>query len=136
MSEENVEIVRRVFDAVTRRDTETVLALYDPEVEWDVSRSAFGKLLGQGVYRGHDGLRTFFRQWYEAWEKPPDNYDELIDAGDQVVSVVTERGRGRASGIELELTQYGVWTVREGTIVRGVWFAERAQALEAAGLSE
>ena len=44
MSQENVELVRGIYDAVARRDSESVLALYDPEVEWDMSRGAWREL--------------------------------------------------------------------------------------------
>jgi ketosteroid isomerase-like protein len=137
MSQENVEIVRKVYDAVARRDTDAVLTLYDPEVEWDFSRHPFRGLMGGDVSHGHEGLRRWFREWYEAWETLEDNLAELIDAGDKVISVVTTRGRGRASGVEVELTRHaGVWTIRDGKIVRVVWFRTRADALKAAGLSE
>ena len=62
MSEENLEIVRQVYAAAARRDAATVLALYDPEVEWDNS-VGLGGTSGQGVYRGHEGLRQFFREY-------------------------------------------------------------------------
>jgi hypothetical protein len=55
MSRENVEIVRGVYDAVARRDTERVLDLYDPNVVWDMSRGAFGDLEGGGVAPGTMG---------------------------------------------------------------------------------
>jgi ketosteroid isomerase-like protein len=136
MSEENVEIVRRVYDAAARRDAESVLAAYDPLIEWDVSRSPMARLVGEGVYVGYDGLRKFFTAYHEAWESVKYEAEELIDAGDDVISVDKERGRGRASGAESELTQYAVWSIRDGKIIRVVWFPTREEALEAAGLSE
>ena len=131
-----MEIVRRLFDAVDRRDTATVLALYDPAVEWDTSRSPFGDLMGGRIYHGHEGLRSWSRQWYEAWEDVEHHCDELIEAGEHVISIVTNRGRGRASGAEVETHQAAVWTIRERKIIRAVWFPTRAEALEAAGLPE
>jgi ketosteroid isomerase-like protein len=136
MSQENVEIVRRVYEAVARHDTATVLAAYDPEVEWDLSRSVWGDLTGTVIYRGYEELRTFYREWYEAWGKYNEAAQELIDAGQHVVVVAIGRGRGRVSGAEVAWTQYGVWTMREGRIVRVAWFGTREEALEAAGLSE
>jgi len=92
---------------------------------------------GPTVYHGHEGLRSWFREWYEAWGNIEAEVEELIDAGDQVISVLTYRGRGRVSGIEVELTRMaGVWPVREGKIVRAVWLPTRADALKAVGLSE
>jgi ketosteroid isomerase-like protein len=137
MSEENVELVRRVYDANARGDAAAVLALYDPKVEWDISRAPARDLLGEPhVFHGHDGLRGFFRAWYEAWGHVEADLEDLIDAGVQVISVETTRGRGRASGVEVELPHAAVWTVRDGKIIRVVWFGTRAEALEAAGLSE
>jgi ketosteroid isomerase-like protein len=98
MSEENVEIVRRLYDASAHRDSEAVLALYDPGVELDMSRAPCGDLVGQRFYHGHDGLRAFYREWYGAWETVGSDLEELIDAGERVVSVETTRGRGRESG--------------------------------------
>jgi ketosteroid isomerase-like protein len=136
MSRENVEIVRQIYDAAARRDAATVLALYDPEVEWDFSRGGVGGMQEPGLYRGHEGIQSLFRQWYEAWESVEDDCEELINGGEHVVSVVTRRGRGRASGAEVEAHAAGVWTIRSGRVVRVVWFPTRAEALEAAGQSE
>jgi ketosteroid isomerase-like protein len=130
-----VEIVRRVYDAVARRDTATVLALYDPEVEWDASQSPLGRVTGASVLRGHEGLRRAFREWYDGWEHVEDNIEELIDAGEHVIAVVTLRGRGRSSGVEVEWKDYAaVWTIREGKVLRVVWLPSREAALEAVGL--
>ena len=137
MSEENVEIVRRLYAAAARRDTDAVLSIYDSDVEWDGSRSRWGEVFtGEARIRGHDALRRLFRQYYEMWENLEDEVTELIDAGDTVVSVVNTRARGRASGLEVNWAgNSGVWTLRAGKVVRVVWFSNRADALEAAGLS-
>jgi ketosteroid isomerase-like protein len=136
MSEENVELVRRVFEANARGDAVGVLALYDPAVEWDISRAPARDVLGEPhVFHGHNGLREFFRAWYEAWGHIEPDLEDLIDAGEHVVSVETTRGRGRASGAEVELPHAAIWTVRNGRIIRVVWFGTRAEALEAAGQS-
>ena len=130
MSRENMEVVQRVYDAASRRDSTAVLSLYDPEVELDNTRL---QVVSGGVYHGHEGLRSFFRQWNEAWESVDYRVDDLIDAGgEQVVSVVTRHGRGRSSGAEVEVQVALLWTVRGGKIVRVIWFPTRDEALEAA----
>ena len=137
MSKENVEIVRRVYKAVGQGDTEAVLATYDPAVEWDFRESPFRDFLNENVYRGHEGIRRFIRERYDdAWAEVEDHLDELIDAGEHVISVVTSRGRGRASGVEVNREHAGLWTIRAGRIVRVAWFGTRAEAVEAAGLPE
>jgi ketosteroid isomerase-like protein len=134
MSAENVEVVRRLYDAVARRDTEAILELYDPEIEWDGSRNRWAEVMtSHAIWKGHDDLRKFFRAYYEMWESFEDDLEELIDAGDHVVTVVNSRGRGRESGLEVEwVGNAGVWTVRDGRIIRVVWFATREEAMEAA----
>lgn len=135
MSEENVEIVRRVYDAAARRDAAKVLALYDPKVELDAAALGIVGSAGE-VFRGHEGLRSLFREWHEAWGTIEYDYEELIDAGEQVISVVTRHARGRSSGIEVERPFALLWTLRAGKVIRVVWFLNRADALEAAGLQE
>ena len=136
MSQENVEIVRRVYEAVALGDSASVLALYDEDVEIDGSRLPEARFEGPGVLRGHEGLRRFSRDWGEAWESSHDACEELIDTGEQVVSVVARRGLGRASGIRVDTERAGVWTIRDGKVVRTVWFTSKADALAAAGLAE
>jgi ketosteroid isomerase-like protein len=137
MSHENVEVVRRVYDAAARRDSATVFALYHPDVELDASRVGIPGVAGKaGVSRGHEGLRTFFQEWHEAWGEIEYSYEELIQAGEQVISIVSRHARGRASGIEVEGSFALLWTLRDGKVARVVWFLTRADALEAAGLSE
>ena len=87
MSDKNVELVRRLFEAGYQRDSATVFALYDTAVVWDVSRLGVADF-GAGVYHGHDGIRDWFREWYAAMAEATRNAsDELIDAGESVLSV-------------------------------------------------
>jgi ketosteroid isomerase-like protein len=136
MSEENVEIVRRIYEAAASRDAGTVMALYDPQVELDASRIGVSNRPAGGgdVFQGHEGLRSLFREWHEAWGKIEYDYEELIDAGEQVIAVVTRHARGRASGVEVERPFALLWTIREDKVVRVVWYLSREEALEAAGL--
>ena len=137
MSQENVETVRRIYKAALRRDAATVLALYDPGVELDASRIGVSMHPSGGdAYHGHDGLRDLFRDWHEAWGKIEYDYEELIDAGEQVVAVVRRHARGRASGVEVERPFALLWTLRDGKVIRVVWYLTREEALEAAGLRE
>jgi ketosteroid isomerase-like protein len=124
VSRENVEIVRALFDAVHARDSDTVLSLYHADVEWDGSRSRWGEVMpGFSTWRGHEGLRKFSQMYYEMWDELEDAIAEIVDAGDHVITVVNTRARGRSSGVEVELQQnVGVWSLRDGKVVRVVWF--------------
>ena len=130
MSQGSVETVRRVYEAAAGRNAEAIFDLYDPEVELDATRLGVSDL---DVYHGHEGLRRLFGEFSEVFGEIEFSYDELIDAGEQVVSVVKRHARGRTSGAEVERPFALVWTVRDGKVVRVVWFLTRDDALEAAG---
>ena len=137
MSQENLDVVRLLFDAVSRRDAETVRALYDPEVEWDNTRGPVLGLIEPKVYRGYEEVWRWWREYWEPWERVWDEVEELIDAGDQVVSVQTTHARGRTDGLGVDLAHVAaVWTFRRGKIGRVALFTTRAEALRDAGLSE
>ena len=137
MSEENIKVVRRLYDAIGQGNSASVLNLYDPEIEADYSESPYGDLTGGTlIYRGHEGMRRLAQDWNDAWATVEYDLVELIDAGPHVIAAVTYRGRGRSSGVEVERTDYPVWTIRDGKVVKVVWFRRREDALEAAGLSE
>jgi ketosteroid isomerase-like protein len=132
MSQENVEIVRRCIEAVQRGDYEAAMETIDPGIEYDLTHFPDGK-----VYLGHEGVREAFRIWLGTWENYKQELDELIDlGGDEVLALVRESGRGKGSGIELERPTAGVWTLRDGKAVHIRFYPGKAEALEAAGLSE
>jgi ketosteroid isomerase-like protein len=136
MAQENVEVVRKVFDAAARSDTAAIFDLYDPYIVWDASRTERGAITGK-VIQGRESLLKWLREWYEPWGTVDDILEELIDAGQQrVVSIMMQRGRGRASGVEVENRLGGVWTIQDGKVIRVVWFPSGEDALEAVGLSE
>ena len=129
-------MVRRIYEAAAAGHHEEVLALYDEDVEYDFSHSPFQSAGVSAEYRGHDALRGFFRERYEDWNLIEDHCQELIEANDEVISVVTSRGRGRESGIEVERTHFGVWSLREGKVIRVRWFGTWDEAREAVALTQ
>ena len=137
MSQENVELIRWLYDAVAARDSETVLSLYHPELVWDHSNNAeVAGLVGETVYHGHDGLREWSRQFYEAWEDVTAELQDVIDLGDdRVIAVLDYRGRGRVSGVEVQFTHMaGIFTIRNGQVLRAEWYRNEEGALQAAGV--
>jgi uncharacterized protein len=131
MSEENVEIVRRVYDGYLSGDFERALSLVDPAVECDVSIRPDGK-----VYRGHDGVIEALRTWSGTWEAFRIDVEEIIDGGDSVVGVERQSGRGKGSGLPMAQQTFSVFTIDDGKVTRILWLQDRGEALEAAGLSE
>jgi ketosteroid isomerase-like protein len=131
MSQENVEMVRHHLEAFFSGDNETALSYYDPEVEFDATARPEGQ-----VYRGHEGVAEAMRVWVGAWEDWKVEVEEIIDAGDRVLLIAREFGRGKASGVEIDQPNFVVFTLRDGKIVRWQGFVHRGPALKAAGLSE
>ncbi|MGE5745805.1 MAG: nuclear transport factor 2 family protein [Solirubrobacterales bacterium] len=127
-----MEIVRRAFDAFNRRDLTTQLALYRSDAEIDWSRS-HGPL--KGVYRGHGGLETFWNEFWSTFEEVQLETHSFTEAGSEVVVANTAHVQGR-EGIEVIARSTFVYTVENGQITRLRMFQERAEALEAAGLSD
>jgi ketosteroid isomerase-like protein len=139
MAEENIELVRRLLDMFAKREHEAVFAFYDPEIEWDATHlqaAGFDDLAG--VYRGHDGVRTYWRRWLQAWSDLEFEVQDVLGAGDGVVALIrNQRQWGRHSGIPIEMPPYGiVFTIRGGKVVRWRNFRDQESALQAAGLSE
>ena len=72
----------------------------------------------------------------EVWEEFRAEAREFVDAGDRIVAMGRMTGKGKGSGVEVEDEFAGIWTVREGRVVRWEMQTDRAAALEAVGLSE
>ena len=128
MSQENVEIVRRAWQA---SDVESLFAFYDQAIVWE---SHYGPI--SGVYRGHEGVRQFFREWTEPLETFHARAETFIDAGESVVVGALISARGKASGVEGEMPQGMVYKLRNGLVTRVDLFESKDKALEAVGLSE
>jgi ketosteroid isomerase-like protein len=136
MSEENVELIRRGFEAVNRGDLEGAIELADPPPEFEFV--PHGVLIPDlaSVQRGPEGWRRVNEMFWGEFDDPHIETHEMIDAGDQVFTSFTLSGRGKHSGVETTWEAFSVWTVRDGRVVRWLGFTDRAEALEAAGLSE
>ena len=133
MSKENVEVVRRAYEAMNDREFSRAPQLLDPEVEFDLSRN----ILNPDIYRGYDGFERLVGVIEDVWDDFHFEVQELIDGGDCVVAEVTVAGTGRGSGVEAEMRVFNIWTLRGGKVIRLVGgYRERSEALEAAGLSE
>jgi ketosteroid isomerase-like protein len=96
MSRQNVEIVRRLYDAYLRGDAATALAAFDPDIEWDATHHPDGR-----VYRGYDGIQQFLREWQDLWESTWSQPERFLEAGDEVVVLTREMTRLKGSGLEV-----------------------------------
>jgi ketosteroid isomerase-like protein len=142
MSRENVELVKRLLEMFARREHEAVFAFYDTDIEWDATNLGEGTVTGltdlQGIYHGHEGVRTYWRRWLQAWADLEFEVHDVLDAGDDVVALIrNQRQWGRRSGIATDMPPYGlVFTIRDGKVIRWRVFSDERSALEATELSE
>jgi ketosteroid isomerase-like protein len=132
MLQENVELARRGYEAFNRGDIDGLLDLCGPDIEWrDFATIDSNTVTGKGA------VRAYFETVMEAWERIRLEPEEFIDLGGGRVVVVSHlTGRGKGSGVVVETQGADLLTFDEGSLVRWMGYADRAQALEAAGLSE
>ncbi len=128
MSQENVEAARRSIEAYRRGDYVGASAHLAPDVVW---------VVGQELpAHGPAAVQELWKRWDGEWDELETVIEEVIDAGDAVIMAVRYRGRGQASGVEVNDRLFEVHSFRDGQCIHKVDFRERAEALEAAGLSE
>jgi ketosteroid isomerase-like protein len=134
VSQENVEIVRRIMRRFADQDIEAALADIDPEAILDWSNS---DAPDSGVYTGHVAWRTFMQARDDALGHRRFDTAELIapDA-DTVLLAGRTSEQGRASEAEVKASGAAVWTLREGKIIRLKPYQSSDAALKAVGLAE
>jgi ketosteroid isomerase-like protein len=131
---DNVDIVRRIYAAWVEGDLQALYAALDESIELNPDPEATWVGIGQ-VYRGHDGMRSYMSSVYEAFEDYRPEVEQLIDAGDQVLTLAIEHGKGRGSGADVQANRTAhLWTIRDGKAIRLDLYLNRNEALKAVGL--
>ena len=133
MSEENVELVRHLYESgLFDRDPKELLRLATPDIEYVNPPYA----VEPGVRRGVVAVAQAMRRFAEVWDTSRHDLRELYDCGDVVVAAVNWHIRGRASERELVNKEAHTWTLREGRIARFEWGQDLGTALAAAGSAD
>ena len=133
MSQENVDILRRALPESAPANAGALFEILDESVEWDYV-GTFPE--GLTTYHGPAEVREFLTQWAEAFDDFGFEAEEMIDAGDAVLIRLHQWGRGKDTGAQVDSRTWQLFTFRDGKIVHCRGYATRAEALEAAGLSE
>ncbi len=128
MSQENVEIVRRVCEEWARGDFSEG-DVFDPEVEFEMVDWPEG-----AKSRGVAAMRRTWLGALAAWDEFRAEPHEYIEAGDRVIALVRARGRGKGSGMEVSADTATVWTLEAGRVVRLALYWDSAKAFEATGI--
>lgn len=141
MSEANVELVRAIHlgpdvdlvELFGRGGESNLLSAIEPLLDEGFEAVGHGGVR-YGPFQGVDGLRRVWAEWLSPWESYRTETQEIVDLGDRVLVLV--RDFGRRAGIEEEVSQHSasIWTVRAGKLARADFYADRTQALKAAGI--
>ncbi len=128
MSQENVDLVRRLYSAIGGPELDEVAEeIWDAEIQWHASELF-------GVLHGREAVLRQIADWTDSFENWQVTAEELIDAGEQVVGVTHQRGSGSTSGADMDARFAIVFTIRANRIVRVCEYPNRAEALKAVGL--
>jgi ketosteroid isomerase-like protein len=134
MSQENLQLVRRVYDLWNQGDIDAATEAFDPDVVW----YGYTHLPDSGRRDGVDQVRAWVSDFAEAWGEIGVSIERLVEVEDDaVLAFVRMSGRGRDSGVTVTSGVDGhLWTIRAGRIVAVRLFQGSRAALEAVGLSE
>lgn len=132
MSQENIAIVRAIFETGSTTSKEEILkalpeaipALFHPDAEWIEAPER----VDSTSYRGHDGIRDSFERWLEQWDDYRFEAERFEDHGDRVLVVARESGEGHGSGASTKATIFAVFTFRQGKVSRYSEFYDEAAA--------
>jgi ketosteroid isomerase-like protein len=134
MAQEDVQVVLDQFAATNERDFPRAMSYYADDVELFVHPGAF---LSGGEFHGREAVGQWFADWFTTFV-PGYRFDieEARNLGDAVLLVASHRGRGRASGVEVQGNTSYIYEVRDGKIIRAALFDSREDALGSVGISD
>jgi ketosteroid isomerase-like protein len=134
MSQENLKVVRRGFQAFADRGFDAMAEFWDPDIVW---RAAEGAIDDVGEMHGQVAVRRYMEDWIDTFDDYSVVVEELRDVGDdRVLSIQRVKGRAKLSGAETVLRYAVVSTVRDGKVVRVREYLSVEDALKAVGLEE
>ena len=132
MSQERVEIVRAVYERWSEGDFHSSLDLLDTHVVLVLGP----EFPDAGMHSGIEAVTAYTRGLLEPWTQLRMEAEEIVGAGDSVLVSVRQFGVGTASGVPAVLHYFTIWTFRGHKIIHLESFRDRAEALEAVGLTD
>lgn len=132
VSRQDVELVRRAYEAYSRGDLAAAGSAYSQDTLWDVSRFR----PDVETHSGQEELSKSIGSWRETWTEHSFALEQAVDGGDCVVAVIQESGRGKASGAPVTIRYGQVIRVRGGKIVETVVYRDPKDAFDAAEADE
>ena len=126
MSRENVEIVRRVYEALNKGDWDAAFRYAHPDFEVTTQRGP-----SAGTHRQRDAVQAYAEDYIEAFDNFAIEPEEFVENADQVMVVVTRRARPKGGSVDIVVRNGHLWTLRDGKIVSMKSFPDPEKAREA-----
>ena len=132
MSDQDVEVVRRLLAAIETGSVDSALALLHADVRFDATVRPDGK-----VWHGPEGARRAMTEWVQEWDEYELQTERVLQASKGRVAVLFhERGRARGSGLPIAQAGVTVFTLRGGLIAEIRPRLDRERTLAELGLSD
>ena len=129
MAEENVAVVRRIWEAFAANDPEPALALFAQDIEWTPAADE----PETGTLRGKEAVQGLFLQWLTAFDDFQSEPLEYVEAGGLVLVTLRFTGKMRDSGAEVGFDETQVYRVSDGLVREVREFRTKEEAMKAAG---
>jgi ketosteroid isomerase-like protein len=136
MSQENVDALRWLYQEWAKGDLWALRKIADPNIEWEWTAGMASVSGEPRIYRGLDEIGATTLEWIEAWDFYWMTAEDFVEAGDEIVVPMQLHARTPGSDSVLEQRMAAVWTLRNGKALRVRYYDDKAEALEAVGLSE
>ncbi len=133
MLQQNVEVVRQIFEAFNSEDIDLILSFTHPDFEAEVPPDLSAE---PDTYRGQDGMRRYWESFQDAMEEIRFQAERFWDAGEVVVVAMHITAKGRRTAIPVEQRLAGLWTICDRKAMRVRVYASLPEALQAVGLAE
>lgn len=127
---ENEALLREAYDVFVTGDLERLLDVFHPDAQYVNPPEA----VEGGTRQGEAELRQMWINVHELFELDSVEVVELRQVPAGALTHVRFQGRGRGSGVPVDVEQYHVVELSDGRIARLSWFTQREDALAAAGL--
>ena len=137
MSQDNVKVVRRVYEAFNRWAAQPATASLQPASAWlhpEVEFHTYATSPEAGVYRGREAVIAYNERLFQQFDSTRIELEELLPAGDRVMVVSRQHAVPKAGAEAIVVQVIEVWTVRDGMLAERRTFATREEALEAMGV--
>ncbi len=113
MSQADIDLLLRGYEALNRGDLSVVIGLIDPGIEWhEPSPSPEA-----GIHRGRESFARFLGGWIDSFDEFRVDPERVTERDNRLIAIVNQSGRGRASGIVVEARLAHVWAIRDGTAI-------------------